>query len=114
MKVVKDQVEISELKEMAKKMHGGFVKAMVDIENKIMAIDAPMHADLLDFLVEQEESKAENLWGINIHPGKNKKDFIEFNSLMNIRPGLGNRSMNIEDKNLREKIKLIIDYLVIK
>jgi len=40
---------------MEKKMFGGLVKAMVDVEKNIMAVDAPMHADLLEYLVERRK-----------------------------------------------------------
>jgi len=104
MKIVKDKIGISELKEMSKKMFGGLVKVMVDIEKKIMAVDAPMHADLLEFLIEQEKSEPKNLWGINIYPEKIGEDFIEFDSIMNLKPDLGNKTRGVEDEKIREKI----------
>ncbi|OGZ73813.1 MAG: hypothetical protein A2908_01215 [Candidatus Staskawiczbacteria bacterium RIFCSPLOWO2_01_FULL_38_12b] len=54
MKIVKEKIEIAELKEMAQNMHGNLVKAMVDIEKGVMAVDAPMHSDLLEFLINRE------------------------------------------------------------
>src|SRR3989338_11497494 len=104
MKIVKDKIRIAELKEMSKKMFGGLIKAMVDIEKEIMAVDAPMHADLLEFLIEKENSEPKNLWGINIYPAKTGDDFIEFDSIMNLKPGLGNRTRGVEDENVRKKI----------
>ena len=111
MKIIKDKIEIEELNEMSKKMFGNLVKAMVDIEKEIMAIDAPMHADLLEFLMEQEGSLPKNLWGINIYPEKSGDDFVEFDSMMNLKPDLGNRSRGVEDGKIREKIIEIVKRL---
>ena len=124
MKIVKDpssraelttgqsKIEISELKEMAKKMHGFFVKAIIDIEKGIMAFDAPMHSDLFEFLVNEEGSNPVNLWGINIHPDQNEENLIEFDSMMNIKPGLGNRTRGIENEEIRKKIIEIVNKIV--
>lgn len=112
MKIVKGAIKISELREMAKNMHGNLVKVMVDVEKKIMAIDAPMHSDLLEFLIKEENSEPMNLWGINLYPDQLKKDFIEFDSMMNLKPGLGNRTRGVENKEIREKIIHIINTVV--
>ena len=114
MKVVKEKIEIAELEEMGKNMFGSLVKAMVDIEKEIMAVDAPMHADLLELLIERENSEPKNLWGINIYPQKTGSDFIEFDSIMNLKPDLGNKTRGIEDEKIREKVILIVEKLIKK
>ena len=45
MKIIQDKITLKELKVMAKETFGNLVKAVVDVEKEIMAIDAPMHAD---------------------------------------------------------------------
>jgi hypothetical protein len=112
MKIVKDKIEIEELKEMSEKMFGNLVKAMVDIEKEIMAVDAPMHSDLLEFLIEKEEAEPQNLWGINIYPEKSSEDLIEFDSIMNIKPAFKNKSRGVEDEKIRKKIIEIVNKLV--
>jgi hypothetical protein len=114
MKIVKDKIEISELREMAKKMHDNLVKAMVDIEKEIIAVDAGLHADLMEFLIEKENSETKNIWGINIFPDKGGEDLIEFDSMMNIKPAFGNRTRGIDDEGTREKITEIVNNLIIK
>ena len=114
MEVVKDKIEIAELKEMSGKMFGCLVKAMVDVEKGIMAVDAPMHADLLDLLIEEESSEPKNLWGINIYPEKSGEDFIEFDSMMNLKPGLGNKTRGVDSEETRKKIVGIIENLIKK
>jgi len=111
MKIVKDKIGIAELKEMSKKMFGGLIKAMVDIEKEIMAVDAPMHADLLEFLIEKENSEPKNLWGINIYSEKSGNDFIEFDSIMNLKPDLGNKTRGVESEEIRKKIIEIVKKL---
>ena len=58
MEIIKDKITVQKLEEMAEKMFGNLVKAMVDVEKEIMAVDAPMHADLLELLIEKNPSVA--------------------------------------------------------
>ncbi|OGZ63606.1 MAG: hypothetical protein A3A98_02825 [Candidatus Staskawiczbacteria bacterium RIFCSPLOWO2_01_FULL_40_39] len=112
MKIVKESIEISELKEMMARMSGVFVKAVVDIEKEIMAVDAELHADLMEFLIEKEASEPKNIWGVNIYPEKAGEDFIEFDSMVNIKPGLGNRTRSVDSLQMQEKIRGIIKKLI--
>lgn len=86
-------------------------KAVADVEKKIIAVDGELHSDLEVILLENG-SKQENLWGINLYPYKSKNDFIEYTALINIRPHQDNRSMEVEDSEIREKIKKIVDELI--
>ena len=112
MKIVKDKIEIAELREMTKRMYDNLVKAVVDIGKEIMAVDAEMHVDLEQFLIEKENSEPKNLWGINIHPDFEGEKFVEFDSMINLKPGLGNRTRGIDNAGTRDKIIKIIDKLV--
>jgi hypothetical protein len=112
MKLVKEKVSISELKQMAEKMFGGLVKAVVDIEKEIMVVDAELHSDEEELLLENE-SEPKNLWGINIYPEKiDTQDWIEFDSMINLRPLSGNKSRGVDDPKIREKIITIVKKLV--
>lgn len=111
MKIVKEKISITELNEMAEKMFGDLMKAVVDIDKEIMAIDGELHADE-EALLLGNGSKQENLWGINIYPKINRDDFIEFDSMINIRPSQGNRSRGIDDPKIREKIIAIVNKLI--
>ena len=112
MKVVKDKISIAELQHMSEKMFGRLVKAVVDIEQNIMAVDAELHADEEGFLLE-EGSKQENLWGINILPDKyGQDDFIIFDSMMNIRPSQGNKSYGVNNPEIQGQIREIVNKLV--
>lgn len=103
MKVV-EKISIAELSAMAEKMYGTLVKADVDIAKKIFIVDMGMHADGEAYLMENG-SKQEDLWGINLHPADyGTDDFIEFDSMINIRPRQGNASKNVLDSNVRKQI----------
>lgn len=106
MKQVK-KITVDELNEMAKKMFGSLVKAVVDIEKEILVIDAEMHADEEKLLIENG-SKQENCWGINLYPENQGDDFIEFDSMINLRPSQNNRTRGVEDEKIRKKIIQIV------
>ena len=89
---------------------GDMVKGVVDISERKIALDAEMHADL-ETLLLQEGSKQGDLWGFNLYPEMEGEDFLEFDSLINIRPNQGNRSRGVEDPAIQEKIKDIINSL---
>jgi hypothetical protein len=111
MKIVKEKITIDELQEMAGKMFGNLVKAVVDVDKKIMAIDAELHSDEEALLIENG-SKQNDLWGINLYPGLNGDDFVEFDSMINLRPSQGNRSRSVDDMKIREMILEIVKLLV--
>jgi len=113
-KIVQEKISINELKHMAEKMFGVLIKAVVDIEKEIMAVDAELHADEEELLLKQG-SKQKHLWGINIYPDKmDDEDWIEFDSMINVRPLSGNNSRGVEDQRIREKIITIVNRLVTK
>jgi len=96
---------------MAENRFGNLVKAVVDVERKIMALDGELHADEEALLLENG-SHQENLWGINIYPELEGTERIEFDSVINIRPSQGNRSRGVDDRVTREKIVLVVFELV--
>lgn len=114
MKIVEKNITLGEIKEMSEKMFGNLVKAVMDIEKGIMAIDAELHSDEEALLLENG-SRQENLWGINIYPELfGQTDFIEFNSMINLRPSQNNRSRGVDDPKIREKILEITNRLIAK
>lgn len=90
---------------------GDMVKAVVDIERKIIGVDAELHADIEQTLLGQGSSQYD-LWGINLYPEMDGEDFIEFDSMINIRPGQGNRSRDVQDADTRQKIVETVNYLL--
>src|SRR4051812_31557344 len=95
-KLIEKQVDKSVLFETAKERFGDLVKAVVDIERKIMMIGAELHSDEEALLLEQG-SRQQDLWGINLYPDKTGSDLIEFDSMINLRPSQGNMSRGVND-----------------
>ncbi len=111
MKVVK-KISLNELREMAEKMFGELVKADIDVAQRLVIIDMPMHYDGEQELLSRG-SKQKDIWGINLHPSDyGTEDFIEFDSMINIRPSQNNASKDVLDPKVREKIVEIIGEVV--
>jgi hypothetical protein len=114
LKLVKTIITNNELKQMSAKMFDGLVKAVVDIEKEVMVVDAEMHADQEEFLIA-EGSTQSNLWGINFYPAEvGTENWLEFDSMINLRPSQNNRSRGIDDEKIRLKVKSIVEKLVVK
>jgi hypothetical protein len=89
--IVSQSISLAELKRMAEERFGNLVKAVIDIEKEIMAVDAELQADEEALLLEKG-SRQEDLWGINIYPEMLESERLEFDSMINLRPSLSNMS----------------------
>ncbi|NQT75007.1 MAG: hypothetical protein HQ566_00635 [Candidatus Omnitrophica bacterium] len=107
MKIVTETLSLDELKQMATDTFGDMVKAVIDVDRGLIAVDAELHSDLEALLLE-DGSKQKNLWGINFYPEIQGMGFIEFDSMINMRPSQGNRSRGIENEESRRKIIEIV------
>lgn len=107
MKIIKEILTIGELRSMAADLFGDMVKAVVDVDKEIIAMNAELHSDL-EALLLKEGSKQNNLWGINLYPQLQDDQFVEFDSMINMRPSQGNRSRGVESEQMRCKILEII------
>ena len=79
------------------------IKIVVDIRRRYLSGGGEMHADCESVLLD-DGSEQDDLWGANWYPNEQR---IEFESLINIRPRMGNRSILIQDENLRRKIESV-------
>jgi|SRR3972149_1425022 len=113
MELIDKKITLSELKKIAEGKFGNLVKAVVDVEREVMVIDGELHADEEAQLLSVG-SKQENLWGINLYPELKGEDFIEFDSLINLRPSFGNNSRGVDDPRIREKIVAVVGKIVEK
>lgn len=111
-RIIKEPVTRSELKKIAEERFGDLVKAAVDIEQEIMAVGGELHVDEEVMLIEREGSKQENTWGINIYPQETGDAFIEFDSMINLKPMFGNRSRGIDDPAIKQKVIKVVSKLV--
>ncbi len=110
--IIKDSIKREELKRIAKEQFGDLVKAVVDVEQGIMAVGGELHSDEEVSLMEQENSKREHTWGINLYPEKTGNDWIEIDSVINLKPSFGNRSREVDNPVIQEKIRKIVEKLV--
>ncbi len=111
MMIVEKATSIEALKPMAAKMFDNMVKAVVDVDRCVMAIDAEVHADLEALLLDAGSNQY-HVWGINLYPGHAEREFVEFDSMINVRPTQGNRSRGVDDDAVRRKILAIVGQLV--
>ena len=105
--IIRDTLRFEDLQQMAAAMFGDFVKAVVDVDRELLAVDAELHADLEALLLE-ERSEQRSLWGINLYPDAQADQFVEFDSMINVRPSQSNRSRGVEDEALRRRIIAIV------
>ncbi len=110
-KIIREPISRDELRQLAQEGFGDFIKAVVDLEQKIMAIGSELHADEEEVLLEQGSRQAD-LWGINIYPDKRDEERIEFDSMINLRPSQGNRSRGVQDAMTRQKIQELVVTLI--
>lgn len=109
----REPVALDELRRMAAARFGDMVKAVVDLEGGSMLVDAEMHAD------EEAEllaggSRQRDLWGINLYPDLPEVEWLEFDSMINVRPSFGNRSRSVDDPRIRERIAALVKTLVLR
>jgi hypothetical protein len=106
-----DTISIDDLRALAASRFGDMIKGVVDLERGILLLDADLHADQEASLLA-EGSKQTNLWGINLYPDVDGGDWLEFDSMINLRPSFGNRSRGVDDPAMRSAIAGFIDRVV--
>lgn len=111
MKIITQPINHSDLSAMLPGYFGNMIKAVVDVKQGILGLDAELHADIEKEMLTQG-SKQSDLWGINLYPEMDSEDFIEFDSLINIRPYQSNRSRDVEDPETRKRIIDIVQSLI--
>ncbi len=111
MKILSQPIKHSDLNAMLPGYFGDMIKAVVDVKQCILGLDAELHADIEKELLAQGSMQAD-LWGINLYPEMEDEDFIEFDSLINIRPYQGNRSRDVQDPAVRKQIIDVVNSLI--
>lgn len=109
--IINKKISRQQLQRIAEKRYGDMAKAVVDIKKGIIAVGGELHADEEAILIEQG-SKQQDLWGINLYPGKSDEDLIEFDSVINLRPSQDNRSRGVDSPNTRKKIERVVQSLI--
>jgi len=109
--IIRRPISRARLSSLAEAQFGDMVKAVVDVERGVMAIGGELHSDEEAALIE-DGSAQEHLWGINLYPAEQGDGWLELDSMINVRPSQGNRSRNVEDSALRDRIRRIVTGLV--
>ncbi len=111
-KIIEQQVQKAELVDLElKTKYGALVKAVVDVRRAIMIAGMTMHSDGEEALLENG-SKQADLWGINLYLQESGDEWIEYDSVINLRPSQGNDSRGVDDPAIQKKIQEIVNHLV--
>jgi uncharacterized protein DUF5674 len=110
LRIIQDAIDRSTLLALAPEL-GDMVKAVVDVERAVLAIGGEMHADEEAALLD-DGSRQADLWGINLYPAEAGPEWIEFDSMINVRPSRGNRSRDVEDPSIRDAIRRVVTSLI--
>lgn len=103
MKILDEAISPADLAKAQSIFDGPMVKAVVDIKRRLVAVDADLHADLEQLLL-QDGSAQDDVWGINLWYEDTGDDFVEFESMINVRPRQGNRSRSVESLDIQQQI----------
>jgi len=85
---------------------------LVDVKNGVVAFGGEYHMDA-NTQILKTGSVQPDVWGFNVYVDRPRGQWIEFTSLINIRPEQGNTTMEIEDAGLRTKIQEIVNSKII-
>ncbi len=108
MNILENPISLDQLRKIATDTFGDLVKAVVDVRQGLLAIDAELHSDLEALLLDNG-SQQQDLWGINFYPFLEKDDFVEYDSMINMRPSRGNMSRGVDDEVVRNEILALVD-----
>ena len=109
--LLEERIEPAELARLVALFFEDMVKLVVDVRRGIAAVGGALHADAEAVLLEAG-SEQQDLWGANYYPGRGEEGCIEYTSLINIRPAQGNRSMEVEEAAVRDRIRELTYSLV--
>jgi hypothetical protein len=109
--IIREPISFATVQELAQRGFGDMVKASIDIGRGVVAIGGELHSDEEAVLLEDGARQAD-VWGINIYPREPGDAWIEFDSMINVRPAQGNRSRGVEDPAIQSEIRRIVDTLI--
>jgi hypothetical protein len=108
---LEEPIAIDELRRLAAGRFGDLVKGVIDVARQVLILDAELHADQQAELLA-EGSRQQDLWGINLYPDLPPQDWLEFDSMINLRPSGGNRSRGVDDPLIRQRISELVSRMV--
>jgi hypothetical protein len=105
--LIRDRATKQQIDEMQQEL-GEYIKLAVDIESEIFAGGGEFHADYESVLLE-DGSEQQNIWGADWYPDAQE---VTYESLINIRPKQGNRTLEVLIPDVRAKIEGIAKNLL--
>ena len=106
-----EPISLDALRTLAAGRFGSLVKGVVDLKRAVLLLDAELHADQEAALLAEGSQQAD-LWGINLYPDIDSDEWIEFDSMINLRPSFGNRSRGVDDSATRAAIAELVNRMV--
>lgn len=110
-RIVRERISREDLQALAAARFGDMVKGVVDVRRAVGAFGGELHSDE-EALLLGDGSHQQDLWGINLYPSESGDDWLEFDSMINVRPSQNNRSRGVEDASIRNEIRRIVALLV--
>ena len=101
--IIREMATDSQIREMLEQLEN-YIKLAVDVRREILAGGGALHADCEAVLLE-DGSKQEDVWGADWIPSSQE---VRYEVLINLRPGQGGFSMELEDPQLREATERIV------
>ena len=109
-RIVREPIPLAEFRALAELRFGDMVKASVDVGRGVMAIGGELHSDEEAMLLA-DGARQSDVWGINIYPDEPSDAWIEFDSMINVRPAQGNRSRGVDDPTIQVEIRRVVEAL---
>lgn len=110
-KFIENHISKAELFPLELKGYVSLIKVVVDVKRRVMIAGTPMHSDAESLLLEQGSEQAD-LWGINLYLKKSSDDWIEYDSMINLRPWQDNDSRGVDHPEIRQEIRDIVNSLI--
>ena len=112
MQILQQPISRNALRALASEYFGDMIKCVADVRTGQLALNAEMHADLERLFLEHGASQ-ENLWGFNLYPDEDGEDFIEYDSVINIRSWQDNPSRDVLNPDVREAIQKVVKHFIL-
>ncbi len=111
-RIVREKLKPEAVREIVISEFGDMAKVDVDIVRQILVIGGEWHSEGQDLLVK-DGSSGEDVWGCNYYPFRGTDKRIEYNSLINLKPSLGARDMEIQESRIRQNMREVIESLLL-
>lgn len=111
-KILLEPISRAEAQDIGKHWYADLVKGVVDIERGLVALGGEYHMDANTVLIAHGSAQ-NTVWGFNVYPDQHDEEWIEFTSLINIRPAVGNRGMLVESEEIRAAMRTVIERFIV-